>query len=841
MPRDGFKRTPALRYFEDVLAVEFGVINLRRAGRPEGLNRNPIKPVPEQSRHAQDLNGRHAPNREQLWTRAKQVENSLKNREPPTFPEPAEVDALDESRQRPLPTPCDAIGLALSGGGIRSAAIGLGALQALHANGRLSSFDYISTVSGGGYIGGSLTANLAKASSPSAEKSLFGDGVADSPSVAHLRDYSNYLFPRTRSAVQNWIDVIAILLRGVLANAVPLLAVLLFFAILTYLVFPTFDDLNQGSYLVRLLDRATGGMLPLDESLLTKPFAFTIDLSGALAIVLVVWVLARSACEGHRSLNDANSWALRLSGVMVVVVAVSALLDLQPIAIHALAGVLNFTAPGQGFPEYFLALAFRPLGMFKGHGGVTFAGLATALSAAGQVLRTALAETSRPKGWMAKTIRVAVTSAAFLLAGIIVPLAVWGAYLYLSVVIIWGWRPLFGWPGLVGACVALFVLALSFDANAYSLLRFYRDRLSKAFLFWFSGKEEAEYLDTLKLSSLKTSDGPYPIINCALNVQGSRNANKRGRNADFFIFTPYFVGSDLTLYAPTEAEDGRSGMEQIDASLDLATAVAISGAAVSANMGSATVRSLTPTLALLNVRLGYWLWNPRYLARTPLSTDFFNKVRTWFLSRLWLIYEIFSLLDENSAHVYLTDGGNIENLGVYELLKRGCKLIVVVDAEADPEMEFGSLKTVERFARIDFGVRINLSWADIASKTRTIDEDPASGTYVPSPGPHCAIGRVFYPDGAQGLLLYFKSSVTGDEKDYVLDYKRRNPSFPHETTTDRFFTEEQFEVYRALGFHIVDHFFQKQDTFCWLSKGEGMFCSREDAFGEVIAALSTST
>src|SRR5208337_4918472 len=101
---------------------------------------------------------------------------------------------------------------------------------------------------------------------------------------------------------------------------------------------------------------------------------------------------------------------------------------------------------------------------------------------------------------------------------------------------------------------------------------------------------------------------------------------------------------------------------------------------------------------------------------------------------------IFSLLDENSAHVYLTDGGNIENLGVYELLKRGCKLIVVVDAEADPEIEFG--------------VRINLSWADIASKTRTIDEDPASGTYVPSPGPHCAIGRVFYPDGAQGLLLY---------------------------------------------------------------------------------------
>ena len=90
----------------------------------------------------------------------------------------------------------------------------------------------------------------------------------------------------------------------------------------------------------------------------------------------------------------------------------------------------------------------------------------------------------------------------------------------------------------------------------------------------------------------------------------------------------------------------------------------------------------------MNVRLGYWLRNPRYLARKPVSTDLFGTARRWFLSKLWLIYEIFSLLDENSAHVYLTDGGNIENLGVYELVKRGCKLIVVVDAEADPEMEF---------------------------------------------------------------------------------------------------------------------------------------------------------
>ena len=48
-----------------------------------------------------------------------------------------------------------------------------------------------------------------------------------------------------------------------------------------------------------------------------------------------------------------------------------------------------------------------------------------------------------------------------------------------------------------------------------------------------------------------------------------------------------------------------------------------------------------------------------------------------------------------------------------------------------------------------------------------------------------------------------KSSLSGDENVYVRDYARRYPDFPHETTGDQFFSEEQFEVYRALGFHMA--------------------------------------
>jgi hypothetical protein len=54
--------------------------------------------------------------------------------------------------------PVDLVGIALSGGGIRAASVGLGALQALHASPHWKEFDYLSTVSGGGYIGGYLTA-----------------------------------------------------------------------------------------------------------------------------------------------------------------------------------------------------------------------------------------------------------------------------------------------------------------------------------------------------------------------------------------------------------------------------------------------------------------------------------------------------------------------------------------------------------------------------------------------------------------------------------------------------------------------------------------------------------
>ena len=71
---------------------------------------------------------------------------------------------------------------------------------------------------------------------------------------------------------------------------------------------------------------------------------------------------------------------------------------------------------------------------------------------------------------------------------------------------------------------------------------------------------------------------------------------------------------------------------------------------------------------------------------------------------------------------------------------------------------------------------------------------------------HVAIGTIDYGGGEKGFLVYIKSSLTGDESDYVRDYARRNDRFPHETTGDQFFSAEQFEVYRAFGFDMTHGF-----------------------------------
>jgi hypothetical protein len=309
-------------------------------------------------------------------------------------------------------------------------------------------------------------------------------------------------------------------------------------------------------------------------------------------------------------------------------------------------------------------------------------------------------------------------------------------------------------------------------------------------------------LDRFKLSEISCEHTPYHLLNTTLNIRGSKYANRRGRNSDFFIFSPRFIGSKATKYVRTKE------FEEDVNEVDLATAMTISGAAASSYISSNAMRALAPTLSILNVRLGYWMKNPRQLAQ--------DRVVRSLIDQVYFLQELCGLMREDSETIYLTDGGHIEALGIYELLRRRCQLIIAVDVEPDPEMSFAAFITLQRMARIDLGIVISVPWVDIRDVSRSSSTEIANIGGLPpqirSHGPHCALGEIIYPQGHKGILLYIKSSITGDESDYIVDYKRRFPNYPHEDTPDQLFSKEQFEVYRALGYHTVKEMFSGNDN-----------------------------
>ena len=106
--------------------------------------------------------------------------------------------------------------LCLSGGGIRSAAFCLGVLQALAGKGMLRQFDYLSTVSGGGFIGGWLQVLIREQGGVgSAEDAIKRPRPAV---VRRLRAYTNYLTPQTGPLSTDTWAAIVLYLRNLLIN-----------------------------------------------------------------------------------------------------------------------------------------------------------------------------------------------------------------------------------------------------------------------------------------------------------------------------------------------------------------------------------------------------------------------------------------------------------------------------------------------------------------------------------------------------------------------------------------------------------------------------------------------
>jgi hypothetical protein len=210
--------------------------------------------------------------------------------------------------------------------------------------------------------------------------------------------------------------------------------------------------------------------------------------------------------------------------------------------------------------------------------------------------------------------------------------------------------------------------------------------------------------------------------------------------------------------------------------------VAISGAAASPNMGSYSAPALAFLMTLFDVRLGWWVGNPArekgWLRGSP-AIGFFALLR-----------ELLGATNDDNKYVYLSDGGHFENLAVYELVRRGCRLIVACDASCDDKYRFGDLHNAIERCRTDFGVEIEVDTSELKP-----DDDGVSQS-------HFAVGKIHYVPGSEkdaGVLIYLKPALLADDPADVLGYKVTNSHFPHDTTANQWFDEAHFENYRALG------------------------------------------
>jgi hypothetical protein len=739
-------------------------------------------------------------------------------------------------------TALELTGITCSGGGIRSASFCLGVLQGLQFHKTLDRMDYLSTVSGGGYIGTTLTIGMS-----SHGEFPFGrldQESRETPEVRHLRDNSRYLM---QNGLPSVITAIAIYLRGIMMNVLVMLPILLCAAAFLLLLNPDTKELVTNRFL--WLDLT--GMLGQTR----LPFTILILLIlMPLLILYAVWV----SLSPIKPIEQRQRGA-KIAGIILVLAILAVLIEIHAALLRLtfesqnLIKAPSVAAPGTG---KFFEFVFNN---------------AKALYASPLVLLVlpflkgliSKATTSASATW-GDLLRKVASRAVLLFAAAIVPLLLWLAMMQLAY---WGTEISqcpgigsgldcdrkdilrAGWPHAPGflqtyfektaycrgaflpfaiAAAALFLFWPILSVNSNSLHQLYRDRLGQAFLIKrkINGtvRDEIDYADAFRLSAIDTACAPYHLINTALNVPGSTFANRRGRNADFFVFSRHYIGSEATGYVDTESA------EAIVDGLNIGTAMAISGAAAAPNMGMASIRPLSPTIALLNVRLGRWLRHPGDIAlrRTRLKGE--GEHQFWRIPRPpYLLYEAFAKtgvavgqldakeIRKRHGFIFLTDGGHIDNLGVYELLRRRCKLIIAIDGEADPDFDSGSLVQVERFARIDMNVIVKLNWEPIGIRTQAVTNEIKNGQLKEQPGPHVALGSISYPpripggEREKGALIYIKASLSGDESDYVIAYKKANPQFPHETTLDQLFSEEQFEAYRALGEHIARRFLDGRD------------------------------
>ncbi len=716
----------------------------------------------------------------------------------PTF---APVHATERSRLglEPDLRKLDGVGLALSGGGIRSASFALGVVQVLLNEDLLKRIDYLSTVSGGGYLGSAISWWLHQMASGGGKspaeryeafREEFGSKVqgartahdssggpaqptlAKSNWLAYIRQHGNYLQPPGVGLLSLAATVLRVCLHSML---VYLSAVVGILALLMY-------ECGVDVWRSLGLHLAEGfGLLIVVTTILYGP---------------ATWFASSVAASSSRWLYQLRTSFRQWSGALVG----GALAGLTLWSVAALYDLLQSNQ--------------RRLW--------SFALSSTGLGAIGSIYQFWRGRAKTANGSALTPLRIIVTAV----------LVLYGLLLVAYMIAAQETHPP-GTPaqerliGLVAMAVAV-VVGFWVNTNYSGLARLYRDRLMEAFLpdpisaannTW-TRATLADQQAIGKLAGRLERDGglsqvhgqascqrPLHIVNCNVVLLDSDRDIYRTRGGDSFMISNLWSGGNATGWIATPALG--------DGNVSLATAMSISGAAANpdaAPNGQGVERNkfVAFLMSIFNARLGYWMANPARPNRRRT-----NRPNFWVPG---LRQGLFGRgLHEHAQFLELTDGGHFDNTGVYELVRRRTKLIIVCEAGQDSDFSMDDLANVIEKVRVDFSVFIEFN--DPATDIAGLRPRTARRRGECERG--FAVGRIRYPRGSptspefdDGIIVYLQAVPIAAMPTDVDSYWRRNLQFPNDTTADQFFDEDNLEAYRELGYAIAGQFYGELKSVC---------------------------
>ena len=765
-----------------------------------------------------------------------------------------------------LPTPPPPWGVCLSGGGIRSASFCLGALQAMqqfdpdfpliqgpagrpgHAGtaeppyvpGRAT---FITSVSGGSYMASALifvaqgAVNgepdfpqlvLSKRDNSTTKREVKTVAVAPdeafaagSPEERYLRDHTRYLshgFGGPLAMI--WQLLISIGLNLILLSLAVMMAALPIGWLYGHLI-PVLQSGSQGIY--RFTFSNAGW--PLVPGIA----------GGASLILAFFWVVAVTPNPGVNKVLLATS--LGLAGVVLGWLCFAVGL---PVVLEWLHRSVGTTAG---------ATVATPSNTTKSLGAA--AGAGTAASVLVALLGTRVARTVEA-GWDEVPLgirRPLVQKGKSLLLKFRAPLinvliSLIGPFTLLCLFLLgvhvgalypaWA-RPGRNWDPFVGALCALAFLVLMYicaNVTNWSLHPFYRERLADAFCLkrfeladatdiavvredkrtrnttWLPTEVRGQFADHRPysfgygISAVQPESMPKLIVCASANVS-TYGATPTGFRATSFVFSGDKIGGGLLGDKDAASYEAVvSGFATLKSTVSLPAAVAISGAAVSPEMGRATRAPLRFLLTLANVRLGVWIPNPLRLAWFEQQLTKGRLRRSLVKPRLeHLLYEMFGKNKLTHKYLYVTDGGHYENLGLLEQLRMGSRYIFCLDASGEQQGGFSTIAAAVSLAFSEEQIRIDVHPEVMAPKA-DVTAERAGEHLPPVVSSTFCVGNIYYPgdgDEPSGRLVIIKAGVPLDAPENISDFHQSNWKFPCDPTLDQLYTADRFDAYKALG------------------------------------------